>query len=270
MSLAPPSTPSFDLSGRTAAVTGAGGGIGRAVALALGEAGATVWCLDRSGDLAGITADLVRTAGGAAEWRAVDVTRSAEVDDAADAAAATGDLRIWVNCAGIMTYAKVVDLTEDDLDAVLAVNFKGTVFGAQAAARRMIAAGTGGSIVNVASAILDGPQPRMAAYGASKAAASHFSRTLAMEVGKRGIRVNVVAPGWTRTPMTESQFIGPEGEVDEGAAGQTVDMMASFTPLRRVAEPADSALAVLWLASDAAAFVTGQTIRPHGGVTMPW
>ena len=116
-----------------------------------------------------------------------------------------------------MRYAKVVDLTEADLDAVLAVNFKGVLFGSQVAARRMVEQRSG-SIVNVASAILDGPQPRMVAYAVSKAAVSVMTRTLAMEVGKHGVRANVVAPGWTRTGMTDEQFTGPDGQIDESAA----------------------------------------------------
>jgi NAD(P)-dependent dehydrogenase (short-subunit alcohol dehydrogenase family) len=258
------------LAGRTAVVTGAGSGLGRATAQALAAAGATVWCLDREASTVEETAATIEAAGGVARARAVDVTRAAEVDAAADEAAAANGIAVWVNSAGIMRFAKVVDLGEAELDAVMAVNFKGTVFGAQAAARRMVAAGSGGAIVNVASAILDGPQPRMAAYGASKAAVSHFSRTLALEVGKHGVRVNVIAPGWTRTTMTESELRGADGELDEAKAGQTEAMYASFTPLRRVAEPTDVATTVLWLASAAGSFITGQTIRPHGGVTMPW
>lgn len=253
-----------------AVVTGAGSGIGRAVAGLLADARAHVICADRDVGGAGATAASIEERGGRAEAAGLDVTRLAEVEAVADRAVAVGRLATWVNCAGIMTYAKVVDLAEDDLDAVLAVNFKGTVFGAQSAARRMIDAGEGGSIVNVASAILDGPQPRMAAYGASKAAVSHFSRTLALEVGKHGVRVNVVAPGWTRTSMTESQLMGADGAIDEEAARHAAEMQARVTPLRRAAEPADTARAVVWLASDAGSFITGQTIRPHGGVTMPW
>lgn len=257
--------------GRVAVVTGAGSGIGRAVALGLAAQGAEVWCLDLDQSAAAATAALAAAQGGAAHFLAVDVSRSAEVEGAAtEAVEVSGGLDVWVNCAGVMTYAKVVDLTEDDLDLVMGVNFKGTLFGAQAAARRMVASGAGGSIVNVASAILDGPQPRMAAYGASKAAVSHLSRTLALEVGKHGVRVNVVAPGWTRTAMTEALHLAADGSVDEQSASEAAAMMASFTPLRRVAEPADAAAAVLWLASDAGAFMTGQTLRPHGGVTMPW
>jgi 3-oxoacyl-[acyl-carrier protein] reductase len=261
---------SFDLSGRSAVVTGAGSGIGRAAASALAAAGASVVCADIDGGAAAATASSIDQAGGVGAGHALDVSDASAVEALADRAVdAHGGLDVWVNVAGIMRYGKVVDLTEADLDAVLAVNFKGVLFGSQAAAKRMTGQRSG-SIVNVASAILDGPQPRMVAYAVSKAAVSVMSRTLAMEVGKHGVRVNVVAPGWTRTGMTDEQFIDPDGQVDESAAEATVAMQAQFTPLKRVAEPQDAADAIVYLASDTARFITGQTLRPHGGITMPW
>jgi 3-oxoacyl-[acyl-carrier protein] reductase len=261
---------SFDLSGRVAVVTGAGGGLGAASAAALASAGASVICLDIDGAAAGATAAAIGEAGGTAEARAVDVSRSAELDEvASDAVARLGRLDVWVNVAGVMRPSPVVDLTESDLDALFAVNLKGVLFGSQAAARRMVPQGSG-AIVNVASAIIDAPQPQMAAYGMSKAAVSHLSRTLALEVGRAGVRVNVVAPGWTRTGMTTGSLLAADGTVDEDAVAKTEQMQARFTPLRRAADPHDTAAAVVYLASDSAAFVTGQTLRPHGGVTMPW
>jgi NAD(P)-dependent dehydrogenase (short-subunit alcohol dehydrogenase family) len=110
----------------------------------------------------------------------------------------------------------------------------------------------------------------MAAYGMSKAAVSHLSRSLAQEVARAGVRVNVVAPGWTRTGMTTGSLRAADGTPDEEAIAKTAEMQARFTPMRRAAEPADTAAAVVYLASDSAAFVTGQTLRPHGGITMPW
>ncbi len=251
-------------------MTGAGSGIGRAAASALAAAGAAVVCVDVDGAAAGATADDIGRAGGVATGQAVDVTDALAVEALGHhAVEAHGRMDVWVNVAGIMRYGKVVDLTETDLDAVLAVNFKGVLFGSQVAARRMVEQGSG-SIVNVASAILDGPQPRMVAYAVSKAAVSVMTRTLAMEVGKHGVRANVVAPGWTRTGMTDEQFTDAEGQIDEQAADAMTAMQAQFTPMRRVAEPDDAADAIVYLASDSARFITGQTLRPHGGITMPW
>lgn len=259
------------LGGRVAVVTGAGSGIGRATALTLATAGATVACVDLDWEAAeGTTASIV-DAGGSARSAAADVTDGAAVEAVADRTVADlGRLDAWVNVAGVMRPARVLDLTEGELDEVMAVNFKGVFLGAKAAARRMVDAGTGGSIVNVASAIIDGPQPKMAAYGASKAAVSHLSRTLAMEVGRHGVRVNVVAPGWTRTAMTETPFVTADGTLDEAATLEAVAHQARFTPLRRAAVATDAATAIHWLVSDASSFVTGQTLRPHGGITMPW
>jgi 3-oxoacyl-[acyl-carrier protein] reductase len=252
-------------------VVGAGGGLGRGIAEMVAAAGASVACADHDVGAAEAAASAIEGFGGRALAFAVDARSSTELAGlGTDATSALGPVRGWVNAAGVMSYAKVVDLSEDDFDAVMAVNVKGVLFGSQAAARAMIGHEAGGSIVNVVSAILDAPQPRMAAYGASKAAASHLSRTLALEVGRHGVRVNLVAPGWTRTSMTEQPFLAEDGSVDEAAVAATADMQAQFTPLRRVARPGDTAAATLWLLSDASAFVTGQTIRPHGGVTTPW
>jgi 3-oxoacyl-[acyl-carrier protein] reductase len=260
----------FDLSGRVAVVTGAGGGLGRASAQALAAAGAAVVCLDIDGTAAGSTAADIRAGGTPAQAFPLDVSRRADVEAvAAEAIDRFGRLDVWVNVAGVMQSSLVADLSEPDLDALLSVNLKGVLFGSQVAARHMVSQRSG-AIVNVASAIVDAPQPRMAAYGMSKAAVSHLSRTLALEVARAGVRVNVVAPGWTRTGMTTGTLRAADGSVDEDAVAKTEQMQARFTPLRRAAAPDDTAAAVVYLASDSAAFVTGQTLRPHGGVTMPW
>ncbi|QDQ14049.1 SDR family NAD(P)-dependent oxidoreductase [Streptomyces spectabilis] len=255
----------YDLTGRTAFVTGAASGIGRASAVLLARAGAAVHCADRDAPGLSGTADLIKEAGGTAHPHLLDVADRAQVDQAvADAAAAspTGRVDVLAAVAGIMHSSPVLETREEDLDRVLDVNFKGVLYACRAAARVMIEAGSGGSIVTMASGAVDTGAPGLLCYGASKAAVVQLTKTLATEVGPHGIRVNAVAPGWIRTPMTDRH--------DAAARDRTEDLMARRSPLGRVGTPEDVAHAVLYLASDAAAFTTGQILRPNGGVAMPW
>ena len=257
----------FDLSGRVAVVTGAGSGIGRATAQQLAAAGAYVVCADVNASAAEATADGIgRTASAAG----LDVTDRAAVFALLDGTAAEqGRLDILVNVAGIIRTARVVDVDPADLDAVLDVNFKGTFHGCQAAARIMCAAG-GGSIVNTASGAVDTAQPEIMSYSVSKAAVVQLTRNLAVEVGRYGVRVNAVAPGLVRTAMTERHYLLPDGSVDETARAAAERPLRRMSPLGMIGEPEDIAHAVRYLVSDAARFVTGQIVRPNGGVTMPW
>ncbi|WP_172386138.1 SDR family NAD(P)-dependent oxidoreductase [Streptomyces sp. MNP-20] len=253
----------YDLTGRTAFVTGAASGIGRASAVLLARAGAAVHCADRDAPGLHETAALIKETGGTARPRLLDVTDRAQVEQAvADAAAVTGRVDVLAAIAGIMHSSTVLETREEDLDRVLGVNFKGVLYACRAAARVMIEAGSGGSIVTMASGAVDTGGPGLLCYGASKAAVVQLTKTLATEVGPHGIRVNAVAPGWIRTPMTDRH--------DAAARARTEGLMARRSPLGRVGEPEDVAHAVLYLASDAAAFTTGQILRPNGGVAMPW
>ncbi|MCY0946906.1 SDR family NAD(P)-dependent oxidoreductase [Streptomyces antarcticus] len=255
-----PTPPSpHDLTGRTALITGAAGGIGRATALALAGAGAHVHCADRDETGLAETAALVAAAGGAATVHPLDVTDRAALRAAVTAA---GPLDIAAAIAGIMHTSSVLETADEDLDRILDVNFKGVLRTCQEAARSMIATGRPGSIVTMASGAVDAAQPGLLCYSAAKAAVVQLTKTLATEAGPHGIRVNAVAPGWIRTPMTGRH--GPE--VQE----RTEAMMIRMSPLRRVGEPEDIAQAVLYLASDASSFMTGQILRPNGGVAMPW
>ncbi len=254
----------YDLTGRTAFVTGAASGIGRATAVLLAEAGATVHCADR--DEAGLheTRALIGNTGGAAHLHPLDVSDRTAVETAVEAATATsGRLDILAAIAGIMHSSPVLETRDEDLDRVLAINFKGVLYACQAAARAMIAAGTRGSIVTMASGAVDTGGPGLLCYGVTKAAVVQLTKTLATEVGPHGIRVNAVAPGWIRTPMTERHN-------NSEAQAHTATLMSRLSPLGKVGEPADIAHAVLHLASDAAGFTTGQILRPNGGVAMPW
>ena len=254
----------FDLTGRVAVVTGAASGIGRASAERLAEAGATVVCADRDEDGATVTAEHVRAAGGTADVVAVDVTDAADVDALVTGAADRhGRVDVMANVAGIMHRSTVLETSVDDLERVLAVNLKGVFFGCQAAARLMVEQGSG-SIVNMASAAVDQPAPGLVCYGMAKAALVQLTKVLATEVGPQGVRVNAVAPGFIDTAMTLGQL------PDEESKAALADRMSRGTPLRAVGEPDDIAYAVLYLASDASKFMTGQILRPNGGVAMPW
>jgi 3-oxoacyl-[acyl-carrier protein] reductase len=254
----------FDLSGRVAIVTGAASGIGRASAERLAECGATVVCADRAADGATVTAERIQGGGGTADVVALDVTSADEVEAlVAGAVERHGRLDVMANVAGIMHRSAVVDTTEEDLDRVLGVNLKGVFYGCQSAARVMVEQGTG-SIVNMASAAVDQPAPGLVCYGMAKAALVQLTKVLATEVGPQGVRVNAVAPGFIDTNMTLGQI------PDEEAKAALADRMSRGTPLRAVGEADDIAYAVVYLASDAAKFMTGQILRPNGGVAMPW
>ncbi|ROP46054.1 SDR family NAD(P)-dependent oxidoreductase [Streptomyces sp. PanSC9] len=249
----------YDLSGRTAFVTGAAGGIGRASAVLLAEAGATVHCADRDPDGLHGTAALIKDRGGTAHPHVLDVTDRARL---AEAVRSCGRLDVLAAIAGIMHSSPVLDTRDEDLDRVLEVNFKGVLYACQEAARLMLNRGTRGSIVTMASGAVDTGGAGLLCYGAAKAAVVQLTKTLATEMGPHGIRVNAIAPGWVRTPMTDRH--------DREAQAHTETVMARMAPLGRVGEPDDIAHAVLHLASDASAFTTGQILRPNGGVAMPW
>ncbi|MEU2420595.1 SDR family NAD(P)-dependent oxidoreductase [Streptomyces sp. NPDC007851] len=249
----------YDLTGRTAFVTGAASGIGRASAVLLAEAGATVHCADRDADGLHATATLIKEVGGTARTHTLDVT------DRAPLARAVGScerLDVMAAVAGIMHRSPVLETRDEDLDRVLDVNFKGVLHSCQEAARLMLERRTGGSIITMASGAIDTGGPGLLCYSAAKAAVVQLTRTLANEVGGQGIRVNAVAPGWVRTPMTDRD--------DSAEQRRTEAWMARLSPLGRVGEAADIAHAVLYLACDASSFMTGQILRPNGGVAMPW
>jgi 3-oxoacyl-[acyl-carrier protein] reductase len=258
----------FDLSGRVALITGAGSGIARTTAEVLAAAGATVVCADINGEAAAETAGAIAAAGGTAESAQLDVSaRGATAALVDDIAGRLGGLHVMCNIAGIMIDSEIIELDPDEFDRILSVNLKGVLYGCQAAGKVMVAQGAG-SIINMASAAVLTPSPGIGPYAICKAGVAQLSQSMAVEVGRRGVRVNTVAPGFIPTNMTSRYYTNPDGSVNEELKSAVLAPMAKYAPLRRVGETNDIAYCVLYLASDASSFVTGQLLSPNGGVAM--
>jgi meso-butanediol dehydrogenase / (S,S)-butanediol dehydrogenase / diacetyl reductase len=252
------------LEGRRALVTGAGTGIGRAIAQALAAAGARVAVTDL--DAASAQAVAERLEGAIASR--LDVTDAAETTRIMDRAAhQLGGLEIVCANAGVSTMAPVVDLTEEAWEHNMAVNAKGVFLTNQAAVRHFLAHGVKGAIVNTAS--LAGKQgvALLAHYAASKFAVVGFTQSLAREIAQHGIRVNCVCPGFVRTSMQDRE-VAWEAKLRGMTADAVREEYIALTPLGRLEEPADVADAVVFLASDAARFITGEALNVTGGVRM--
>ena len=255
----------FDLTGRTAVVTGGASGIGEATAQVLARAGANVVTGDIDGDGAQRTVEGIVAAGGAAVAQRTDVTSKAEVDALVDRGVSEfGRVDAVVNVAGIAMDGLIKDATEEQFDRVMAINAKGTLFGCQAALRVMSEQGSG-SIVNVSSTAIDTPAPKYGLYAMTKAAVAQLTMTLAIEAGRYGIRVNTIAPGATVTPFTARHAYNPDGTLNPEAYDMFVGAMRKLSPLRLVGEAVDQAYLILFLVSDASRFCTGQMWRANGG-----
>lgn len=258
----------FCLRGRAAVITGAASGIGRETARLLSLAGAHVVLGDV--DEAGLaeTVGLVEQAAGVATARRADVARRAEVDElAACAVQVAGRLDIWVNVAAVPLQVPILDVDEQDVDRVVAINMKGTYWGCAAAGRIMKAQGRG-VIINISSGGADLPISNLSVYSMSKAAVNALTRTCAMEFGGYGIRVNAVAPGSIETPMASEMYRNADGEIDPELREKVSRRLAQASPLGLRGMPSDIALAILYLASDASRFITGQVLRVNGGSSM--
>ncbi len=250
--------PRFDVQGQVALVTGAARGLGRAVALALAEAGADVALGLRDVDAdAGLVAE-IEALGRRALPLPCDVSDLGQVTAAVDATVERlGRLDILVNNAGIAPGNPALDVVEDDFDRTLAVNLKGTFFASQAAGRVMVRQG-GGRIVVMGSQAGSVALPGESVYCMTKAALAHLTKCLAVEWGEHGVTVNCVAPTFIRTDGTAEALSDPAFEAD------VVERIAA---LHRIGEPMDVAGAVLYLCSPAAAMVTGHTLLVDGGWT---
>lgn len=259
----------FSLEGRVAVVTGAASGIGREIARVFALAGATpVLCDVNEAGLAE-TAGIIAGESGQSLTVPTDVSNRAAVDDAAARAqAVAGHVDVWVNAAAILVDRHVIEAREDEVERMLAINLKGVYWGCSAAGRVMKQAG-GGSIINLSSSGADNPVPGLSLYSMSKASVNMLTRTIAVEMGPLGIRANAIAPGWVDTPLGNRSFYDESGAIDEGKRDEGLRQRARVSPLGITGVPRDIALAALYLASDASRFMTGQVVRPNGGVAMP-
>jgi glucose 1-dehydrogenase len=244
---------------RVALVTGAASGNGRAIALRFAEEGADLALVDLNQAGLEETATTVRARGRRALVLVADVSRADAVAAAvASAAGELGRLDIVVNNAGILRGTALIDQDPAEWDQVIAVNLKGVFLGMQAAARQMVAQGGGGVIVNMSSSASVYPVPTKAAYCASKGGVSALTRAAAWELGPHDIRVNAIAPGGIRTPMTERAQRDP-----------SLPEWEARIPAGRMGEPADVADVAVFLAGDESRYITGQTIHVDGGSTLP-
>jgi len=249
----------FDISGGTAFVTGAGRGIGRTLALAIAEAGASVGVFDLTLESAEQTAELIRVQGGRALASSGNVANPADVAAAVDSTVtAFGPLTLAVNNAGIAHQAPAEELELDDWNRMIDVNLTGVFVSAQAEARVMLANG-GGSIVNIASmsGSIVNRGLTQAHYNTSKAGVMHLTKSLAVEWAEGGVRVNSVSPGYTLTPMTERAEVAHLRSEWE-----------SHTPMKRLATMDNLVGPVVFLLSPAAEFCTGVDLVADGGYVL--
>ncbi|WP_224813985.1 SDR family NAD(P)-dependent oxidoreductase [Hasllibacter sp. MH4015] len=246
-----PRTPTFSLNGKRAFVPGGSRGIGLGCAMALAEAGAHVTVAARSADQVEEAAEQMRGTGYAADGIALDVTDLPAMEAAIDA---IGPLDILCNSAGLARHSPALDTTPEDYDAVFAINVRAAYFMAQYSARGMA---RGGSIIQISSQMGHVGGIDRAVYCATKHAVEGMTKSMAIEWGPKRIRVNTICPTFVRTPLTAATFANPDKRA----------WIESKIKLPRVAEVEDLMGAVLFLASDASAMVTGTSILVDGGWT---
>ncbi len=254
----------FRLDHKIAVVTGAGSGIGSAIAITFASRGARVFVLEREMSAAVATVDQIRAAGGAADAILCDVASAASVTAAFDQIdAAAGRLDILVNNAGIAHIGTVANTTEADFDRIYAVNVKGVFLCSQAGVTRMLRSG-GGAILNLASiASLIGLPDRFA-YSMSKGAVLTMTRSVAVDYIKQGIRCNCICPARVHTPFVDGYL----RDTYPGREAEMFRQLSEYQPIGRMGTPEEVAALALYLCSDEASFITGQAYPIDGGVLV--
>jgi 3-oxoacyl-[acyl-carrier protein] reductase len=245
----------FDLTGRVALVTGASSGLGARFAEVLAEAGAAVVLVARRRDRLEAVKARIEKAGGRAIAVAADVLDRAAMQRAYDAAeAAFGTVDVLVNNAGVAHAGRAVELSEEDWRRVLGTNLDAVMFWSQEAARRLIAAGKSGAIVNISSVLGFGVAKGVIAYATAKAGVIQLTKALGLELAFKGIRVNAIAPGWFMTDLNREYLTGETGE-----------KLKRALPVGRFGEDGDLDGALLLLVSEAGRYIVGTTIVVDGG-----
>ncbi|ALM54328.1 SDR family NAD(P)-dependent oxidoreductase [Halomonas huangheensis] len=249
-----PNPPSFSLAGKRALVTGASSGIGLGCAVALADAGAHTVLAARSPQKLDACVSELRARGQQVESLVLDVADIAHMQAEIER---SGPYDILINSAGLARHGPALATASDDFDAVVDVNLKGAYFLSQAVARGLVAAGRGGSLINISSQMAHVGGPDRAVYCATKHAVEGFTKAMAIEWGQHGIRINTICPTFIRTPLTEQTFDDPE----------KVSWLLEKIKLGRVGTVEDIMGAAVYLASDAASLITGTSLKIDGGWT---
>ncbi|HEX3982421.1 MAG TPA: SDR family NAD(P)-dependent oxidoreductase [Acidisoma sp.] len=250
----------IDLTGRHALVTGGTRGIGLAAARRLGEAGASVVITGRAREAGAAAVRDFADAGISARFESLDVLSEEEIVRVVGQVAESTGIDILVNSAGVAAHRDTPDVDAALWNYLIDTNLRGTFFCCREALRHMAARGKGGSIVNIGSisGMISNIPQNQAAYNASKAGVHMLTKSLASEFAARHIRVNAIAPGYIRTEMTQGGLDNPEW----------APIWQNMTPMVRVGEADEVAQAVLFLASDAASYITGEVMTIDGGYTL--